>query len=346
MKYFFAIISFIVIPFVVFSNAAMPGLWNTGYGGGFLPLIAADSSNFGKVQMKTELVLIDLYPGFSVVKGTYNMYNTEDTAITMYTGYPHHGQYDQTLVDNVVIGDAPYNLKVLVNGTEVLVTKYNDSLLSANSLATTSIPVLKNRGLNQVWHLWKMKFEPKKITTITVYFLTNNSQAKLRKGYSISKGHAFGYVLESGKAWAGKIDTGNIYVRLMDGLTIKNIAGVMPDTTYKENTNKLGYSFINKEPEPSDNLLIWYNKNLDSIDFQKIIPIANNYFNAINNFNLEEFRDINKWKIIQLSDFKPKDSGLGIFFMSLLIGGILFATLAMWGFIKLIKRISQNRNND
>ena len=249
---------YLLLPVVAFCNAAMPGVWQTGFGGRFLPLIAADSSNYGKIQMQSELVLIDLYNGFSVVKGTYYMYNAQATEVEMYTGYPQHGDYNQDIVKNIIIGDAPFNMKVLVNGVEVTNAVYNDSAIAANNLSTTTTPVIHASRNYQTWHLWKMKFAPKKITTITVYFVTNNSRAKLSQGYSKSKGHAFGYVLESGKAWAGNIDTGNIFIRLMDGIVLKNIAGILPDSTIKANNEKLVYSFINKDPSSADNLLIWY----------------------------------------------------------------------------------------
>lgn len=340
MRYSILLFCYFLLPFFTLGNAAMPGVWQTGFGGRFLPLIAADSSNYGKIKMQSELVLIDLYNGFSVVKGTYYMYNEQDTAVEMYTGYPQHGDYNQDIVKNIIIGDAPFNMKVLVNGFEVISAVYNDSSISANNLSTTTAPVIHANRNYQNWYLWKMKFAPKKITTITVYFLTNNSRAKLTSGYSKSKGHAFGYVLESGKAWAGNIDTGNIFIRMMDGITLKNIAGILPDSTIKVNTEKLAYSFINKDPSPTDNLLIWYNKDLDSIAFtQNVLPKTGIYFAAINNFPVNDFANSRSWQMVSLTDFKPEDSGLGKLVIGLLIGGVLIVAIVIWLMIKLIGRL-------
>ncbi|MEI7735060.1 MAG: hypothetical protein WCI49_06310 [Ferruginibacter sp.] len=339
MRYAFLLVSCLLTHLFVLSNAAMPGIWQTGFGGRFLPLIAADSNNYGKIQMQSEQVLIDLYNGFSVVKGTYYMYNSQDTAVEMFTGYPQHGDYKQDMVKYIIIGDAPFNLKVLVNGKEVPCAAYNDSTIAANSLSTTTVPVVSGSRNYQTWFLWKMKFAPKKITTITVYFLTNNSKAKLTHGYSRSTGHAFGYVLESGKAWAGNIDTGNIFIRLMDGITLKNIAGILPDSTIREANGKLVFSFINKDPSPSDNLLIWYNKEMDSIAFhQNVLPKTNIYFDAINKFPLCDFENSKTWKTISLTDFEPKDSGIGKFFIALLVGGVLLASLVIWLVVKVVIR--------
>ena len=340
MRYLILFFSYFLLPFFTLGNAAMPGIWQTGFGGRFLPLIAADSSNYGKIQMQSELVLIDLYNGFSVVKGTYYMYNAQATEVEMYTGYPQHGEYNQDIVKNIIIGDAPFNMKVLVNGFEVTSAVYNDSSIAANNLSTTTAPVIHANRDYQTWYLWKMKFAAKKTTTITVYFVTNNSKAKLTRGYSKSKGHAFGYVLESGKAWAGNIDTGNIFIRLMDGITLKKIAGILPDSTIKESNGKLAYCFVNKDPSPTDNLLIWYNKDLDSIAFtQNVLPKTNVYFAAINNFPVNDFANSRTWQTISLTDFKPQDSGLGKLVIGILIGGILIAVLVIWLLIKLISRL-------
>ncbi len=329
----------LLLQLLAVSNAAMPGIWQTGFGGRFLPLIAADSNNYGKIQMQSEQVLIDLYNGFSVVKGTYYMYNAQDTAVEMFTGYPQHGDYNQDIVRNIIIGDAPFNLKVLVNGAAVACAAYNDSAMSANSLSTTTVPVIHGSRNYQTWFLWKMKFAPKKITTITVYFLTNNSKAKLSHGYSKSTGHAFGYVLESGKAWGGNIDTGNIFIRLMDGITLKNIAGILPDSTIKAANGKLVYSFINKDPSPADNLLIWYNKEMDSIAFHlNVLPQTNIYFETINSFPVNDFANSSTWKTISLTDFEPKDSGMGTFFIAVLVGGVLLAGLVIWLLVKVVMR--------
>jgi hypothetical protein len=342
MRYSILFFCYFLLPIFILGNAAMPGVWQTGFGGRFLPLIAADSSNYGKIQMQSEQVLIDLYNGFSVVKGTYYMYNAQDTAVEMFTGYPQHGDYSQDMVRNIIIGDAPYNLKVLINGVEVASAAYNDSAISANSLSTTTVPVIHASRNYQTWFLWKMKFAPKKITIITVYFLTNNSKAKLSHGYSRSAGHAFGYVLESGKAWAGNIDTGNIFIRLMDGITLKSIAGILPDSTIKQANGKLVYSFINKEPSPSDNLLIWYNKEMDSIAFhQNVLLQTNIYFKAINDFPVNDFANSKTWETISLTDFEPKDSGMGTFFIGLLIGGVLVIAAVIWLLIKLINKLRQ-----
>ncbi|MBP6024721.1 hypothetical protein [Ferruginibacter sp.] len=340
MRYSILVFGCFLLPFFTLGNAAMPGVWQIGFGGRFLPLIAADSSNYGKIKMQSELVLIDLYNGFSVVKGTYYMYNAQDTEVEMYTGYPQHGDYNQDIVKNIIIGDAPFNMKVLVNGFEVTSAVYNDSSFSANNLSTTTTPAIHASRNYQNWFLWKMKFAPKKLTNITVYFVTNNSKAKLTSGYSKSKGHAFGYVLESGKAWAGNIDTGNIFIRMMDGITLKNISGILPDSTIKESNGKLAYSFINKDPSAGDNLLIWYNKDLDSIAFtQNVLPKTVVYFAAINNFPVNDFANSKSWQTISLTDFTPQDSGLGKLVIGLLIGGVLIIGVVIWLVIKLIGRL-------
>src|SRR5690606_17251296 len=75
-----------------FANAAQPGIWNAG-GTVFTMLYPEDSLTFKKVQMQQELIYIQLYKGYAVVKGTYLFRNTTDEKLNFKMGYPVNGIY-------------------------------------------------------------------------------------------------------------------------------------------------------------------------------------------------------------------------------------------------------------
>ena len=252
MKKLFLLLFFCSYSLTCTSNAAQPGLWNTGNGSQFYPLFAEDSIHFGKIKMKKELVLINLYKGYAVVKGEYWMHNTTNQDISMTVGYPVNGDLPNDIVDNIMF-DRLYELKVLVNDEHINFSSTLDS-----NYQKSKTPLQQSAFRNNDWYYWKTTFKAGSITKITVYFITDNSRAKLRKGYSSEKGNAFSYILETGKAWAGNIDSGKVLIQLNDGLTLKNIRGVLPDKTLKGNHTQLSFSFINLEPTPANNILIWY----------------------------------------------------------------------------------------
>jgi hypothetical protein len=161
------------------ANAAMPGMWSTGHGGRFIPLFQADSVHFGKIQMQRELVLINLYPGFAAVKGEYWMLNTTDQPITMRVGYPVNGQYNAELVDNIMFRDL-YNIKAAVNDQAVNVVRAAEGY--------DSVYKVIDKMQVQNWYYFACTFAPKQLTKVTVYFLTNNNEAQLSKGYSRDEG--------------------------------------------------------------------------------------------------------------------------------------------------------------
>ncbi|MEO7311150.1 MAG: hypothetical protein ABIX01_12185 [Chitinophagaceae bacterium] len=284
-------------------NSAMPGLWEAGANGRFVPLFAGDSMYLGKIRMQHELVLVNLYPGFAVVKGEYYMYNTSDETINMHVAYPKQATYSDTIVQNVIPAYID-GLQVLVNEVPVALMRKNDPEFDSLVNAPNSSVHSEVSNTSENWFVWKMSFPPKSYTKITVYFLTDNSHAKLRRGYSGDEGQAFSYVLESGRAWGGDIDSGKICVALKNGLTTKDVKGVLPFNALMGDATHLLYQFVNKEPESKDNMLIWYQGAATDLAFEKnIVPAAGKYYTEIDSFDIDAFSN-HQFTALQLTDLE------------------------------------------
>ncbi len=316
----------------------MPGMWSTGHGGRFIPLFREDSVHLGKIQMQQELVLINMYPGFAAIKGEYWMYNTTDKSVTMRVGYPINGSYEAELVDNVMFNDL-HHLKAFVNDQSVNVVKPAEGYDSVYR-------EIDNMQM-QNWYYFKTTFAPKQVTKITIYFLTNNSDAMLGRGYGRDKGNAFAYILETGRAWAGKIERGNVLIKLNEGLTLKDFRGVYPVNTLMGDDKHLQFAFNNLEPDSANNILLWYNVgDKENFSFDSVLKNANQYFGQLDRFPLAEF-ETNNFKKILKDDFEPHDSGLGWLWVILIaIGLIGIALLAgiIYLIYRLIRRIRNSRN--
>ena len=320
-----------------FANSAMPGLWQAGANGKFIPLFASDSIYFGKIQMQHEQILVNLYPGFAVVKGEYYMYNNTNEAINMHVAYPKQARFSDTLVQNVIPSyiDA---LKVLVNdsSTELMRKKDLVVLPSSGQIATTNEQDYDN------WFVWTMTFAPKAFTKITVYFLTDNSHAKLSRGYSRDRGSAFTYVLESGRAWGGSIDSGKICIQLKEGLTTKDVKAILPYNTLKGDDTHLLYQFVNKEPAEKDNLLIWYKESAQDSSFEnKIVPEAAKYYAEIDGFDVTAFSST-ALVPLQINDFEIHSSNplSWIFYGMIAFGGMILFVI-IYALYRLIKRANR-----
>ena len=320
-----------------FANSAMPGLWQAGANGKFIPLFASDSIYFGKIQMQHEQILVNLYPGFAVVKGEYYMYNNTNEAINMHVAYPKQARFSDTLVENVIPSyiDA---LKVLVNDspTELMRKKDLVVLPSSGPIATTNEQDYDN------WFVWTMTFAPKAFTKITVYFLTDNSHAKLSRGYSRDRGSAFTYVLESGRAWGGSIDSGKICIQLKEGLTTKDVKAILPYNTLKGDDTHLLYQFVNKEPAEKDNLLIWYKESAQDSSFEyKIVPEAAKYYAEIDGFDVTAFSST-ALVPLQINDFEIHSSNplSWIFYGMIAFGGMILFVI-IYALYRLIKRANR-----
>lgn len=278
-------------------NAAMPGIWQGGVGARFVPLFPSDSAALQSISMQREEILVHLYNGYAVVKGTYWMHNRSDTALSMVVGYPVQGTVNAPIVSHINLGE-PKALKVLVNGQPVETAKGDAGI--SGLLGTT--PDYSQFDPSE-WILWRTQFEPASITTITVYFLVNCSEARLRKGYNVKKGHAFAYVLESGTAWLGSIDAGSIKIKLQDGLKSSQINGMLPSNVWQANNDLLTWQFNKLEPNEKSNVLIWYNVGKDSIYFERdVMPHSQTLFAAIDKFDRAEFERAAEWQNIQKED--------------------------------------------
>jgi hypothetical protein len=336
-----SIIAVLAIAFAghCFGNAAMPGVWQGGATARFVPLFSSDSAALQHVSMQREQILVDLYPGYAVVKGTYWMRNNSGKPIDMLVGYPLQGKVNAPVVSNIVLG-FPEVFKVLVNGVATP-TANNE-----NELQLIASPQQQQANMQvdaKDWIVWRTQFAADTLTTLTVYFVVNCSQAKLRKGYSVKEGHAFAYVLESGRAWAGSIDTGNIWMRLRGGLKQKHINGLLPANAWQGSDSLMAWNFNNLEPSENNNLLVWYNAGKDSIDFNALV-LGNtaSLYAQMDAFPLGAFARSASWPKVVKSDIDPGTSAIAW----IIGGGLALVVLVpasivgiiIWVFVRRRKR--------
>jgi hypothetical protein len=256
------------------------------------------------------------------------MQNQSAQPVDMLVGYPTEGTVNAPVVSHIVLG-APQSFRVLVDGRAVTAAS-GEAAIRAMAGADAA-PDFSSIDPEK-WLVWPTRFAPGAVTTITVYFLVDCSQARMRKGYSVKKGHAFAYVLESGRAWAGGIGEGSIKVQLKDALTIGNINGVLPAGAWKGKGRLLTWAFTNLEPDEKSNLLIWYNAGSDSIAFSRsVLPRASALYASIDAFDTAAYADAANWPALQKDDFSAGGGWLigllvqpsGLFVLLLAVGMVV-----------------------
>ncbi|PHN03533.1 hypothetical protein [Flavilitoribacter nigricans] len=296
------------------GNAAQPGVWNAG-GGGFNLLFPEDSSAYRKIQMQREAITIQLYPGFAVVRGTYQMYNTTADSISIRVGYPVEGIYDsdQGMERNEITFDGLYRLKVLQDGRPRPVIA--EPVRSPQPQAQTFD--------NDNWYIWESVFPPRAVTEISVYFMVNTNDAKITAGYASDAHNAFIYILESGRIWQQPIEKADFKIQLMDGLELEDIYGISRSIDFAAVPADalLFGSKKNFSPLPSDNLLINYGERVGSFDFAALVAESETYFAAVDELSS---RRIAEQQLIPYEEADPyrvrQISIVQWFWMGLLIG--------------------------
>ena len=257
-NYILFLLSLTIAKFAV-ANVAMPGIWSAGHGSTLTPLFAKDSAAIRWIQMNKELIVIDLYKNYAVVKGTYWFLNKSQYTQQIRTGYPINGEFSATIEDMVSFEDLLY-LKVEVGGKKV--THYNLADIYDSSQTTLASNQVLKAANN--WYVWDMTFEPGTLTKVVVYFVVK-TPAVLIQGYGRKEANAFEYILQTGANWSGNIMNGQIIINLKDDIKVSDINGILPSKRVYYLRDQLYYSFENLRPSPADDLIIWYQGANDSI---------------------------------------------------------------------------------
>ena len=263
------------------ANAAQPGIYQAGGGGGFTLYFPDDLPNFKKIQMQKESISILLYPGFAVVHGDYYMKNDWDSVVTIKTGYPINAFLNspsskgklEVAFDSLYLFKSYFNDKEVIH--QIIRPIKNEKQLMIDFLNPTNY---------EDWYFWETSFPPKSVTKISVQFIVNTNNAKIRKGYSLNKENVFVYVVETGALWKNSIESGVFKIFLGKGLKVKNLLGASPSNGYfldeKDKIFKL--EKFNYIPTTADNIIIKYsNKRKDNFDFNSILKDGQQYLNEL-----------------------------------------------------------------
>jgi len=261
------VIIFSFLPFLANGNAAPPGFWGAGHGSTIIPLFNSDSTAISKVQMQRELIFVDLYKNYAVVKGVYWFFNHSNKQEKIRTGYPVNGENYAYGVDMVRFDDL-HHIRAVANGKNILPQRLSEYM----EMAKGSSEVVNPSGLTQIgnWFVWDMLFDPMTTTKLEVYFIVH-TPSTLTQGYGRKEANAFEYILQTGSSWKDRIMQGNIIVSLKDGLSIDEIMGVYPLQNVSYSGQQLLYQFTNLKPKAEDDLIIWY-KGDTSTSFGPMLP--------------------------------------------------------------------------
>jgi hypothetical protein len=316
---------------ISYANVAMPGFWDIGAGREFGPVLKKEEKLVKNISMVSELVKVNLYHNFAVVKGEYNMYNTSDSNVSLHVGYPENGIYQNDIVDNIIFNKLE-NLQVYVDNKTV-----------ETKVSPVSDLESKNKQKNS-WHIFPVEFKPKGITKIKVYYMVDTHDASLRKGYDTEKSHGFSYILESGQIWEGTISKGRVYIKLMEKLTDNDIMGLLPFDSFKYDPvyKVLVHDFTNLEPSKDSNIVIRYNPPDNGGLVYNNLPAAK-YYSEIDKVNAEA-KINNKLSAINKNNFRVFP------YLEVLIVIIIPVVLALPVFIilwivKMIKKLRLNNQS-
>jgi hypothetical protein len=236
------------------ANVAAPGFWGAGHGTTLTPIFASEAAAIARIQMRRELVRVDLYRNFAVVKGTYWFYNHGSRTYRIHAGYPVNGSLRADPQEHVRFKDL-HHLRVHVDGEAVpafRLDRHPDTAVQTQAIdGRAGVREAEN------WYVWTMDFPAGREVRVDVWFIVH-TPASLTEGYGRREANAFTYVLQTGAAWKDSILTGHVLVTLRDGLRTDDIRGIYPLQSCRHDGAQLLYSFARLRPAAKDDLVVWY----------------------------------------------------------------------------------------
>ena len=321
------------------ANAAAPGIWDAGHGATVIPVFKAEAPAIAQIQMQRELVLVDLYRNYAVVKGTYWFLNHGASDHRIHVGYPINGKVAAVGREHVSFKDL-YHLRVRVT----------DSLVPVHRLSRHPDSSLARLGADNVgaireaddWYVWTMDFPAGKPVKVEVYFVVH-TPASLTEGYGRREANAFEYILHTGSAWKDSILSGQLVVTLKDGLHVDDVLGLYPSKKTRYSDNRILYTFTSLRPSVEDDLVVWYDGSQEppGADIN-----ADALYAALEQTDLGilERKDL---PVLDKSDFSTPTPGWAWAFWGMLLAGVLFWAGLFYGLYRLVKHLrARSRRRD
>lgn len=303
MRSMFLLVSGFLLCITAAAQKIEDGLWNTGRA------YSITSLNDDSIILQKQLTMVQIYPGFSVVKSTYDILSTY--------AYSFHARFNW--IDTMSTAHRFFrNLNNLPSaGMKILIGKDTIQHQSAGG-------ILEFGAL----------LPPGKLTTITTYQLTPNNQGKLSGDETVKELNGFVFSFDKWKQHGVR----QVFIKLMGGLTLNNLKGVYP-ATVTGTMDQLKWL-----PDSlNETLVVWYEGQAPDYKFErKVLPKQDLLFEDIDQFGIASF-DAPGFKPVDKTDFTTNTSstlGSILYFILFSIPWIILA-----GFIVFLLKKPKKKSN-
>jgi hypothetical protein len=279
------------------------GMWNAGRA------FSIQLLNTDALRQQNQLMLVQLYPGFAVVKGQYDYLNPGSDSV----------------MGSFVWADTA--------------TTPHRSFQRLNNLPSAGMTVMAGKDtLQPSLAADGLRFElklPPGVARITTYQLVQTNQAKLSADESVKEANAFVLSFIPGEQFGNR----RVFVRLMTTITQTNLIGVYPQSV-TGTMQQLKWA-----PDSTQHtLVIWYNGAAPDYKFEKkVLPKQRLLFEDINSFDLALF-DVPDFREVKKTDFTTNKKST----LSSILYFILFSVpwLILIGFIVFLLRKPKKPRQD
>jgi hypothetical protein len=247
------------------------GLWNFGRA------FSVTTLNNDSVHLRSQLCVVKVYPGFAVVKSTYN--------IILDQGIPSSVEF--LWRDTGITRQDPFRTLHNIPSASMKVLAENDT-----------VPIQPGKD---GFH-FRVDMPVGKMVRLTTFQICPASQAQLSDGKTIKEENGLIISFEPWKRQGIR----QVLVQLSGNLTLTNLIGVHPATVVGTMTQ------LQWQPQGTDtDLVVWYDGAAPDFKYEKkVLPMSSALYEDINEFDAALF-GTPAFKPLNKDDFKSTTGSTG-----------------------------------
>jgi len=180
-------------------------------------------------------IKVDLYSGYAAVSADYWIDNSSEKNIQLAVGLPQEGNQESF--------SAFYWLRIVINHQEPFAV--TDTMIGSH------------------FKVWTVNFQPG-VTEVNLFYGIRTDEASLSTGEKSIRGNCFRYDFYNDHFRKTDSERGEIWLRMNDGFTTRDVLGLLPDKKFLGGNSILHAWVKDEATDTSSQVLLWY-RSIDSL---------------------------------------------------------------------------------
>ncbi|MFI5134256.1 MAG: hypothetical protein ACHQD9_00255 [Chitinophagales bacterium] len=306
MKKFFLLLFFSSASLIAIADS-IPEIRSGAFCEMFQPISTGDSALMKSISVFNEEIKVDLYSGYAAISANYWFNNSSEKNVQLEVGIPQN--------ENKNLFTDVYWLRIMINHHEPIVA--TDTLINSH------------------WKIWNITFQPG-VNEVNLFYGMKTDGASLISEKKSIRGNCFRYDFSNDRYWKNDLQKSEIWLRMNDGYTTRDVLGLLPDKKFLGGNSILHGWTKELVTDSSSQILLWY-RSIDSLPLSVSSISWEKKYDNLKQWNPDE-KILRTLAAFSATDFEGKaleeeNDHAQMINRLKWIGGILFAFIVITTFI-------------